>query len=175
MSDNLKKLVELLEDAHNLHAQDQAAGAIDALGAVIHFLKCEGATEAQTLPLVWLGYHFATFKTKEPGNVKPLFIAGREGIAAAAIDALMETGLTEKAASDEVSKATGSAKAGKQLRDWRKNIRQNKTRFEAREQYDKARQAMRTQRETHFAGVSDAFWRKTVLAIVAESYGLKKA
>jgi hypothetical protein len=172
MSDNQNKLMERLEAARNLHAQDQAAGALDALGAVIHFLKCEGATEAQTLPLMWLAHQF---QTKEPGNVKPLFIAGREGIAAAAIDALMESGLTEKAASDEVSKAMGGAKTGKQLRDWRGNVREGKSRAEAQEQYDKARQTMRTLRKTHFAGVSDAFWRKGVLAMVADSYGLKKA
>lgn len=170
--DALEILFARLDKARIRHAQDRNEGGIDALAAVIEYLREVGATPGQTLALNWLGHEFTT---KEPGNVKPLVDAGQEAIAAAAIDALMESGLTEKAASDEVSKAMGGAKTGKQLRDWRKNIRQNKTRFEAREQYDKARQAMRTQRETHFAGVSDAFWRKTVLAIVADSYGLKKA
>lgn len=170
--DTLATLLARLEECHDQHAQDQTAGAIDALGAVIHFLKSNGATEGQTLPLVWLGYQFTT---KEPGNVKPLFHAGREAIAAAAIDALMHSGLTERAASDEVSKAMGGAKTGTQLRDWRGNVREHKARADARVQYDRAMSAMKQLREGEFASADAPTWRNDVLAMVAESYGLQKA
>jgi len=170
--DTLATLLARLDECHDQHAQDQTAGSIDALGAVIHFLKSNGATEGQTLPLVWLGYQFTR---KEPGNVKPLFLAGREGIAAAAIDALMQSGMTEKAASDEVSKATGGIKTGKQLCDWRGNVREGKTRAEARDQYDDARRVINALRKGEFAGADASTWRKGVLAMVAHSYGLEKA
>lgn len=170
--DNLSTLLERLEAARIRHAEDNKAGAIDALGAVILYLRQEGATEAHTLPLMWLGHDYTD---TTPGNVKPLFDAGREAIAAAAIDALMESGLTEKAASDDVSRAMGAAKTGKQLLYWRANVREGKARADAQDQYDNARKAMRATRQEHFAGVSDAFWREGVLAMVREAYGLKKA
>lgn len=173
--DALATLLARLDECHDKHAQDQTAGAIDALGAVIHFLRSNGATAGQTLPLMWLAYQFSTFKIKEPGNPKPLFPAGRESIAAAAIDMLMESGLNEIAACNGVSKAIGGAKTGKQLQDWRGNIRQNKTRAEARAQYDDACRVFRAMRQAEFAGVDQSTWRKGVLAMVARSYGLEKA
>jgi hypothetical protein len=172
VSGDIATLLEQLEAARVRHAQDKAAGAIDALGAVIHYLREQGATEGHTLPLMWLAYDYTD---KTPGNVKPLFDAGREAIAAAAIDALMQTGLTEKAASVDVSKAMGGAKTDNQLRDWRGNVREGKTRAEAREQYHRAKLAMNQLREGDFAAVPVGSWRKGVLAMVAESYGIKKA
>jgi hypothetical protein len=148
------------------------AGAIDALGAVIFYLRQEGATEGHTLPLMWLGYDYLD---KTPGNVKPLFDAGREAIAAAAIDALTEgRSLTLKAASDLVAKATGGAKDSQQLRDWRKNVRERKSRFEAQEQYSRAKQTMEALRAGQFAGAPKETWRKGVLAMVQDAYGIKK-
>jgi len=172
VSDNLATLLERLEAARIHHAQDNKSGAIDALGAVILYLRQEGATEAHTLPLVWLAHDYLD---NTPGNVKPLFDAGREAIAAAAIDALMQSGLKEKPASKMVSDAMGGVKSDKQLRDWRGNVRENKTRPEAREQYDRAIQAMRGLREGRFAAVPVAVWRNGVLAMVSFSYGIEKA
>ena len=171
--DNLAALFERLEAARIHHTQDNKSGAIDALGAVILYLRQEGATEAHTLPLVWLAHDYLD---NTPGNVKPLFDAGREAIAAAAIDALTEgRSLTLKAASDLVAKATGGAKDSQQLRDWRKNLRgKDKARDDAREQYFRAKRAMATLRAGQFAGASIEAWRKGVLAMVQDAYGIKK-
>lgn len=172
MSDDLAALLERLEAARIRHAQDQTAGAMDALGAVIFYLRQLGATEGQTLPLMWLGYDYLD---KTPGNVKPLFDAGREAIAAAAIDALTEgRSLTLKAASDLVATATGGAKDSQQLRDWRKNVREDKSRREAREQYFRAKQAFEALRAGEYAGLSKETWRKAVLGMVRDQYGIAK-
>lgn len=169
---DMAALLKKLEAARISHAQDNKAGAIDALCAVIAYLRQNGATEGQTLPLVWLGYDYTD---KTPGNVKPLFDAGREAIAAAAIDALMQSGIKEVPASKQVSDAMGGAKSDKQLRDWRGNVREGKARADAREQYDRAMLAMKCLREGEFAAVPVDAWRKGVLAMVANGYGIEKA
>ena len=61
---------------------DQTAGAIDALGAVIWFLRSEGVTEAHTLPFMWLAHDLIA---KPAGHSKSVFTGGRQGLAVAAV------------------------------------------------------------------------------------------
>lgn len=114
---SLENLFTRLEIARARHAQDEKGGARDALAAVIEFLEDVGATKRHIAVLGWMLHQFEP--KKEAGNLKPLFYAYREAIAAAAIDLLMKSGLNEIDASNAVSKAMGGEKTGKQLRDWR--------------------------------------------------------
>lgn len=168
---NCKELSRLLDEAYRLHAQDQKRGAIEALSATVRFLKLEGATEAQTLPLEWLLHDLAS---KRQGNEKPLFDAGRDGILVAAIDILMESGMTETQARKAVHEAIGKARDKAQLRNLRGHIREGRTNKNSSDQYHEAKAVYRALRENQFATVSEEFWREALLTMVAEQFGLKK-
>lgn len=171
MGDNEQKLLELLEDARIKHAGEHKAGAIDALGAVIWYLKSEGVSEAHTLPLMWLAHDLIA---KPVGHSKPLFNAGREGLAVAAVDALKDSGLNLRSALAEVSEVMNGEMTPTQLENWRESLRRTKKRTPAKKQYEDAKKVLVALREGRFASEPISSWREFVLAMIAGSYGLKK-
>ena len=171
MGDNEQRLLELLEDARIKHADDQTAGAIDALGAVIWYLRSGGVAEAHTLPLMWLAHDLIA---KPVGNSKSVFIGGREGMAVAAVDALKDSGLKLATALAEVSNSMGGEMTETQIKNWRQSLKLSDKRTPAKQQYEATKSRLATLRNGEFADASDAFWRKAVLAMVARSYGIKK-
>lgn len=170
---SLENLWARLEKARAKHAQDPKEGSRDALAAVIEFIEDLGATKRHTAALGWMLHQFEP--KKEAGNLKPLFHAYREAVAAAAIDLLMESGLSEIDASNAVSKAMGGKKTGKQLRDWRGNVSERKARPEAQDAYFKAKKEFRHLRETRYASLLDEVWREALIGTISKSYGIDKA
>lgn len=170
MGDNDQKLLELLEDARIKHADDQTAGAIDALGAVIWFLRSEGVTEAHTLPLMWLAHDLIA---KPAGHSKSVFTGGRQGLAVAAVDALKDSGLKLSDALAKVSKAMNGEMTQTQLENWRESLRRTKKRTPAKKQYEDAKKVLVELREGRFASEPSSSWREGVLAMIAGSYVLK--
>lgn len=170
MSNPQDILAARLELAGERHPKEQREAAIDALAAVIEFLRESGAPAKQTIALTWLGHEL----TNPHGNtLKPLFDVGRKAIAAAAIDALMTEGDKLKPASIMVAKSMGGAKTDEQLRNWRKNVREGKLRPETTEQYYRASNSFRSMRQGEFAGALPQEWRAWLLALVQATYGEK--
>lgn len=169
MSD-LETLFTRLDMARIRHAQDQKEGAIDALAAVIEYLREAGANDHQTLPLNWLGDDLTA---KPVGNSKPVFIGGRDGLAVAAVDALKESGLKLKTAFAEVSNAMRGEMTETQLRNLRQSLKSTDKRTPARKQYDAATAKLAALREGECADAPVSLWRKGILAMVADSYGQK--
>ncbi|MGY6636929.1 MAG: hypothetical protein ACXIUO_07320 [Erythrobacter sp.] len=166
----IETLFARLETAHRRHAQEQSEGARYALEAVIAYLREAGATPGQILPLSWLAHDMIA---KPVGRETPVFNAGREGLAVAAVDALKDSGLKLATALAEVTSAMGGAMTETQLEHLRENIRRTRKRTPARKQYDDAKRALAEHRQGKLAGAPVLSWRAGVIAMVAESYGLK--
>lgn len=167
MSENRDQLFECLEAARVLHAKHQKHGAIAALLAVIDYLENEGAMPGHILPLRWLGYEFTQ---DEIG--KPLFKAGQDAIAAAAVDLLLQTGLSQDEACNRVARATGSVITGSQLKTLRKNFLGHRQRPEAIKQYEQATKAITgvlTDMSPDQSG-----WENAVIKMVAHTFGNPK-
>lgn len=167
MEETPQNLTDLLEAAYQKHAEDQIAGAIDALGAVIWFLKSEGAPSRHTLPLMWLAEHVLGDRE---GNTKQIFDAGRDGILVAAVDELVSTKLPLDEACSVASKAIRGAKSHISIRNLRKEVRRENCNPRTREQYDSFKQQMRNLLKDK----SMLERRRAITVMLSDVYGISK-
>ena len=167
MNGNRDQLFERLEAARVLHTQHQKHGAIAALLAVIDYLEDEGAMPGHILPLRWLGYEFT-----QDDVGKPLFKAGQDAIAAAAVDLLLQSGLSQDDACNRGARATGGVITGSQLKTLRKNFLGHRQRPEAIKQYEQATKAMTGVLRDMSPDVSG--WETVVMKMVAHTFGKPK-
>ena len=167
MEETSKKLTDLLEAAYQKHAEDQIAGAIDALSGVIWFLKSEGAPSRHTLPLMWLADHVLG---RRVGNSKQVFDAGRDGILVAAVDELVSMKLGLDDACSEASRAIGGEKSAESVLNLRKEVRRGKCNPKTREQYDAFKQELRNLLTDH----SMLERRRAITEMLSSFYGISK-
>lgn len=167
---SLERLLAHLDMAHDDLVQGQEQGKLDALLAVLQYLKDAGASPSQLLPLGSLANDLHRPKV---GNQKPLLASIREAVAVAAVDVLKDGGMSLADALALVSEATGRALDQTQLRDLRENLRRTNKRSEAREKYDQAKKGF-TGFRRDYAEAPDSAWRDAVLAVVKKRYGGRK-
>lgn len=167
---SLERLLAYLDMAHDDLMQGQELGKLDALLAVLQYLKDAGASPSQLLPLGALANDLHRPKV---GNQKPALASMREAVAVAAVDVLKDGGMRVADALALVSEATGGALDQTQLGDLRENLRRTKKRSEAREKYDQAKKGFTESRRDN-AEVQDSAWRDAVLAVVKKRYGGRK-
>jgi hypothetical protein len=160
-------LLNRLEAARKQHVQEQMPGAVAAIMALLDFLKAEGATPGQCLPLAWLANDLTSTTIG-----KPMFEAGQWAIAAAAVDVLKLTGMAVPEACRRVARSTGGALDGKQLADWRKNVRGKKARPDAVDHYHHAVRELTAYLNS--VGLDKNRWERPLLAMVADTFGSKK-
>lgn len=166
----LETLLAHLDMAHEDLVQGQQLGKLDALLAVVQYLKDAGASPSQLLPLGALAHDLQHPKV---GNQKPLLASTREAVAVAAVDALKDGGMRLADALALVSEATGRALDQTQLEDLRENLRRTKKHSEARKKYDEAKAGFTGFRRDH-PEAPDSTWRDAVLAVVKKRYGGRK-
>ncbi len=167
MTNNSDLLQVRLDMAYQRHASDNMEGAIDALAAVIEFLKAEGAAAHETLPLIWLAHHMTD---KTPG--KPLFEAGQWAIAAAAVDMLKKSGVKLDVACERIARATGGALVASQLKDFRKNVSGYRQRVEVTKQYEQNKKIL--EQKLNEMLPDKARWETFLVTLVSETFGRKK-
>lgn len=167
---SLERLLAHLDMAHDDLVQGQELGKLDAILAVVQYLKDAGASPSQLLPLGALANDLYRPKV---GNQKPLLASIREAVAAAAVDVLKDGGMSLADALGLVSEATGGALDQTQLGDLRENLRRTKKRSEARQKYDEAKNGFTKFRRDN-AEAPESAWRDAVLAVVKKRYGGRK-
>ena len=158
-----------LEAARIQHASDQMAGSLAALTAVSDFLRAQGATPGQVLPISWLIHHLTDHS---PG--KPIFEIGRCSIATAAVDLLMETGAPLDQACRDVALQTNRKLSAKQIKDWRKNLNAGRSKPGALEYYISVKNAFRAKLVESTPEGGKTKWKRPILAVVADAFGKQK-
>jgi len=166
----LERLLAHLDMAHDDLMQGQELGKLDALLAVLQYLKDAGASPSQLLPL---GALANDLHRPQVGNQKPLLASTREAVAVAAVDALKDGGMRLADALALVSEATGRALDQTQLEDLRENLRRTRKRSEARKKYDEAKAGFTGFRRDR-PEAPDRTWRDAVLTVVKKQYGGRK-
>jgi hypothetical protein len=151
------------------HANDQKAGALMALEAVSGFLRAQGATSEEMLPISWLLHDMAD-QGGSPG--KPTFEVGRYAIAAAAVDLLKEAGFSLDRACLDVARQTNGRISKTQIKDYRKNMNAGRAKPEAQDIYVKTKQAIRANLKE--LAPDKTKWRTPILAAVADAFGKHK-
>lgn len=166
---DFEKLCAELEAARTQHASDQMAGSLAALVAVSDFLRAQGATPGQMLPISWL-LHYLT--DASPG--KPVFEIGRWSIATAAVDLLMETGAPLDQACRDVAMQTNGTLSAKQIKDWRKNLNAGRSKPGAQEYCISVKNALRAKLAEMMPEGKQLAWKRPILATVSDAFGKQK-